>query len=94
MKPETLNSVAKLAPIAGDLGLSQAQLAIAWVLQNKNVAAALVGASRPEQLRENVKASGVVIPADAMAEISTVLAEVAITDPGMTAARAPQQRPS
>ena len=55
----------ELEPIADELGLTLAQLAVAWVLQNDNVAAALVGASRPEQVTENVKAAGVKLPADA-----------------------------
>ena len=54
-----LRRVADLAPIAADAGLSMAQLAVAWVLQNRNVSAAIIGATRPEQVRENVKASGV-----------------------------------
>ena len=49
----------ELRPVADELGLSLAQLAVAWVLQNDNVAAAIIGASRPEQVTENVKASGV-----------------------------------
>ena len=82
---DVLTAVAQLAPIAGDLGLSMAQLAVAWVLQNPNVSAALVGASRPEQVAENVKAAGVSIPADALARIDEVLTPVAITDPGRVA---------
>ncbi len=70
-----------------------AQLAVAWVLQNDNVAAALVGASRPEQVHENVKASGVRIPPEAMAAIDTALGDVVISDPGKTAEGAPKRRP-
>ena len=65
---DVLTRVQDLRPIADGLGLSMAQLAIAWVLQNDNVAAALVGASRPEQVHDNVKAAGVRIPAEAMAQ--------------------------
>jgi len=83
-----------LKPIADDLGLSMSQLAIAWVLQNDNVAAALVGASRPEQVHENVKASGVRIPAELLARIDEVLAEVVVRDSGLTAENAPKARPS
>jgi aryl-alcohol dehydrogenase-like predicted oxidoreductase len=50
-----------LKPVADQLGLSLAQLAIAWVLQNDNVATAIIGASRPDQLQENAKAAGVQI---------------------------------
>src|SRR5690606_19043867 len=56
---ELLARVQDLKPIASDLGLSMAQLAVAWVLQNPNVSSAIIGASRPEQVRDNVKASGV-----------------------------------
>jgi aryl-alcohol dehydrogenase-like predicted oxidoreductase len=86
--------VQKLAPIAEGLGLTMAQLAVAWVLQNRSVAAAIIGASRPEQVAENVKASGVVIPADAMDAIDEALGEVVVRDAGETAARAPKSRPS
>ncbi len=58
-----------------------AQLAVAWVLQNDNVAAALVGASRPEQVSENVKAAGVKIPAELMAKIDDALGDVVVRDP-------------
>ena len=71
-----------------------AQLAVAWVLQNDNVAAAIVGASRPEQVAENVKAAGVAIPAELMARIDGVLGDIVDRDPGETARRAPQQRPA
>ena len=93
MKDETLAAVQKLKPIADEVGLSMAQLAIAWVLQNENVAAALVGASRPEQVGENVKAAGVTLEADVLATIDEALGDVVVRDPGMTAERAPQNRP-
>ncbi len=59
LNDKTLTAVQNLVPIANDLGLSMAQLAVAWVLQNDNVASAIVGATRPEQINDNVKASGV-----------------------------------
>ena len=68
------------------------QLAVAWVLQNDNVAAALVGASRPEQVAENVEASGVTIPAELLARIDDVLGDAVERDPGKTAENAPQTR--
>jgi len=71
-----------------------AQLAVAWVLQNPNVSAAIIGASRPEQVAENVKASGVVLPADAMAAIDEALGDVVVSDPAETAERGPKSRPS
>jgi aryl-alcohol dehydrogenase-like predicted oxidoreductase len=90
---DTLTRVQNLAPIAGDLGLSLAQLAVAWVLQNPNVSAALVGASRPEQVAENVKAAGVTIPADALKAIDEALGDVVVRDPALVATATPKRRP-
>ncbi|MET3975618.1 aldo/keto reductase family protein [Cellulosimicrobium sp. 4261] len=89
---DVLTRVQNLRPVADELGLSMAQLAIAWVLQNDNVAAALVGASRPEQVAENVKASGVTIPAELMTRIDEILGGTVERDPGKTAENAPQGR--
>ena len=83
----------RVVPIAQELDVTPAQLAIAWVLANDNVAAALVGASRPEQVAENVKASGVEIPAELMARIDEALGDVVVTDPAMTREHAPAARP-
>lgn len=94
MTDDVLARVQQLKPVADELDLSMAQLAIAWVLQNDNVAAALVGASRPEQVAENVKASGVTIPAELMTRIDEVLGDVVERDAGRTAEGAPQKRPS
>ncbi|WP_342372720.1 aldo/keto reductase family protein [Propioniciclava soli] len=93
MNDDVLGRVQKLKPIAEGLDLSMAQLAVAWVLQNKNLAAAIIGASRPEQVTENVKASGVEIPADAMRAIDEALGDVVVSDPAMTAQNGPQKRP-
>jgi aryl-alcohol dehydrogenase-like predicted oxidoreductase len=93
MNDDVLTRVQDLAPIAADLGLSMAALAVAWVLQNSNVAAALIGASRPEQVIENVKASGVKIPDDAMAAIDKALGDVVVRDPSIVAKSTPQRRP-
>ncbi|MFF2451050.1 aldo/keto reductase family protein [Isoptericola sp. NPDC058082] len=89
---DVLTRVQNLRPVADELGLSMAQLAVAWVLQNDNVAAALVGASRPEQVAENVKASGVTIPAELLATIDDVLGDVVVRDPAKTAENAPKTR--
>ncbi|MEO8815547.1 MAG: aldo/keto reductase family protein [Mycobacterium sp.] len=89
---DVLTAVQGLHPIADELNLSMAQLAVAWVLQNDNVAAALVGASRPEQVAENVKASGVRIPAEALARIDEVLADAVIADAGLVAKSTPLKR--
>ena len=92
MNDDVLTRVQALKPIADELGLTMAQLAVAWVLQNDNVAAALVGASRPEQVRENVKAAGVKLDADAMTAIDDALGDVVVRDPGMTVENAPRTR--
>lgn len=80
------------APIAADLGLTPAQLAVAWVLQNKNIAGAIVGASRPEQVADNARASGVVLEPAVMNAIDVALHPVAEFDPAKTLS--PEVRPS
>lgn len=92
LREEVLTAVQGLVPIAAELELSMAQLAVAWVLQNPNVAAAIIGASRPEQVAENVTASGVVIPAEMMARIDAALQGVVLTDPTLTEASSPKSR--
>ncbi|WP_188192932.1 aldo/keto reductase family protein [Nonomuraea sp. SYSU D8015] len=91
MNDDVLTRVQELKPIAADLGLSMAQLAIAWVLQNPNVSSAIVGASRPEQVRDNVKASGVKLEADVLRRIDDVLGPVVERDPAKT--MSPRTRP-
>jgi aryl-alcohol dehydrogenase-like predicted oxidoreductase len=91
---DLLTRVQGLKPVADELGLSMAQLAVAWVLQNDNVAAALIGASRPEQVHENVKAAGVRIPAELMARVDELLGDKVLRDPGLTASNAPAHRPT
>ena len=92
MNDETLGRVQALKPIADELGLSMAQMAVAWVLQNSNVSAALVGASRPEQVAENVKAAGVRIPDDVLKRIDEALGDVVERDPQIVAKSTPEQR--
>jgi aryl-alcohol dehydrogenase-like predicted oxidoreductase len=94
MNDDVLSRVQALKPIAAELELTMAQLAVAWVLQNDNVSAALVGASRPEQVAENVKAAGVKIPDDAMKRIDEALGDVVVRDPAKTAENSPARRPS
>ena len=84
MSDEVLERVQLLAPIAEEQGLSIPQLCLAWVLQNSNVSAAIIGATRPEQVKENVKAAGLKLDADVMAKIDEALAPVAQTDPNLT----------
>ena len=88
---DLLTRVQNLKPIADDLGLTMAQLAVAWTLQNPNVSAALVGASRPEQVVENAKASGMKLDADVMKRIDDVLGPAVIRDPALT--KSPAKRP-
>ncbi|GAA1186308.1 aldo/keto reductase family protein [Ornithinimicrobium humiphilum] len=92
LRDEVLTAVQELKPLAQEAGLTMPQLSIAWVLQNPNVAAALVGASRPEQVEDNVKAAGVTLDADLMAKIDEVLGGVVERDPGKTAEHAPKTR--
>jgi aryl-alcohol dehydrogenase-like predicted oxidoreductase len=82
---DILTRVQELRPVADGLGLSMAQLAIAWVLQNPNVAAAIIGASRPEQVADNVKAAGVRLEADVLKQIDGILGDVVERDPAKTA---------
>jgi aryl-alcohol dehydrogenase-like predicted oxidoreductase len=92
MEDDVLTAVQKLKPIADELDLTMAQLAVAWVLANDNVAAALVGASRPEQVKENVKASGVTIPAELLTRIDDALGDVVVRDPSLTDGQVPKTR--
>jgi aryl-alcohol dehydrogenase-like predicted oxidoreductase len=82
MRPEVLEKVQELQPIAKEAGLSMAALAVAWVLQNSNVSAAIVGASKPEQLVDNATASGVKLDAELLHRIDQVLEPVIERDPG------------
>jgi aryl-alcohol dehydrogenase-like predicted oxidoreductase len=84
MKDDVLEGVQKLKPIADEAGLTMAQLSIAWVLQNPNVAAAIIGASRPEQVESNVKAAGVKLEPAVMKQIDDVIGSLAETDPAKT----------
>ena len=92
MDDRILERVQKLRPIADEVGLTMAQLAVAWVLQNDNVAAALVGASRPEQVEDNVKAAGVQLDASTMSAIDEALGDSVFRDPGLTWQMAPKKR--
>ena len=91
MTDEVLGTVQKLKPLAEQAGLSMAQLAVAWVLQNSNVSAAIIGASRPEQVYDNAKASGVRLEAELMAAIDEVIGGLAERDPARTVS--PERRP-
>ena len=84
MTDDVLTRVQQLAPLAKEVGLDMAQFAVAWVLQNDNVSAAIVGASRPEQISSNVKAAGVKLPAEIMKKVDEILGDVVVTDPSNT----------
>ena len=92
LNDEVLSRVQALSPIAAELDLSLAQLAVAWVLQNDNVASAIIGASRPEQVWENVKAAGVSIPEDLLSRIDDALGDVVERDPAKTLESSPKSR--
>ena len=81
---EILGRVQELRPVADEAGLTLSQLAVAWTLQNPNVAAAIVGATRPEQVRENVKAAGVRLDPAVMQRIDGILGPVIVRDPAQT----------
>lgn len=90
LSDEVLTRVQQLKPLAEELGLTMAQFALAWVLQNDNVASAIVGATKPEQITSNIAAAGVEIPAEIMAKVSEILQPVAVFDPRET--KAPETR--
>ena len=90
MKDEILTKVQRLIPIAAKVDLSPAQLAIAWVLQNQNVSSAIIGATKPSQIKENVKASGVKLEKSIMDEIDAALTGVITTDPSKTVSPKPR----
>jgi aryl-alcohol dehydrogenase-like predicted oxidoreductase len=91
LNDDVLQKVQLLKPIAQQAGISMAAMSIAWVLQNKNVASAIVGATRPEQLDDNVNGAGVVLDADTLKAIDKVLDESVVTDPRKT--ESPKTRP-
>ena len=84
LEDDILKRVQELQPLADEAGLSMAALAVAWVLQNSNVSAAIIGASRPEQVTENVKAAGVKLDVDLMKKIDEVLDGAIERDPSKT----------
>jgi len=92
MNDDLLGRVQELKPVASDLGLSMAQLAVAWVLQNENVATAIIGASKPEQVNDNAGASGVKLDADVLKRIDEALGDLPEKDPSKT--RSPEKRPT
>ena len=84
MTDEVLTAVQNLKPIADGVGLSMSQLALAWALQNQNVSAVIMGATKPAQVKENVKAAGVVLGDDVMQAIDAALGSLPERDPKKT----------
>ncbi len=84
LRDDVLERVQLLRPIAEEAGLSPAQLAVAWVLQQPDVSSAIIGASRPEQVTENAKAAGVTLDASTLAAIDEALGDVVERDPAQT----------
>ncbi|MCZ7428137.1 aldo/keto reductase family protein [Micromonospora sp. WMMA1949] len=91
MTDDVLTRVQRLKPLAEQAGLTMPQLAVAWVLQNPNVSSAIIGASRPEQVHDNVKAAGVKLDADLLKAIDEIVEPVTERDPAKT--ESPAQRP-
>ncbi|TRY17776.1 aldo/keto reductase [Tessaracoccus rhinocerotis] len=86
MRDDVLTAVQDLKPIADDLGITMAQLAVAWVLSNPNVATAIIGASRPEQIAPSAEVSGLSLDADVLARIDAALGDLVERDPALTTA--------
>lgn len=93
LRDEVLTAVQQIVPLAAEAGITPAQLAVAWVLRNPNVASAIVGASRPEQVVENATAADITLDDDLVAKVEEILAPVAETNPAMTQKLAPRARP-
>ena len=81
MNDRMLEAVARLRPIADGAGLTMAEMALAWVLRRDELASAIIGASRTEQVHANAAASGIELSSDVLDAIDEALAEVAITGP-------------
>ena len=81
-----------LKPLAEEAGLSMAALAVAWTLQNDNVATAIIGASKPEQVRDNATAAGVKLDADLLAKVDEILDPVVERNPAKTQESSPKTR--
>ena len=81
MKDDVLEAVQLLKPIAESVDLSMSQMALAWVLQNPNISSAIMGATKPAQIKDNVKASGVKLPPEVMKAIDGAIGKVAERDP-------------
>jgi len=90
LQDDLLSAVQKLQPIAANEGLTMGQLAVAWVLQNENVSSAIIGATKPAQIKENVKASGIKLSKETMIEIDKALDGFIERDPSKTVSPKPR----
>jgi aryl-alcohol dehydrogenase-like predicted oxidoreductase len=90
MKDDVLTAVAKLAPIAQSLDLTMGQLALAWALANKNVSSVIMGATKPKQVKDNAKASGIKLDSATLKAIDDVLGKVVARDPNLTESPKPR----
>ena len=90
MRDEVLSAVQELKPVAEQNGLTLAQLAVAWVLHNPNVSSAIIGATKPAQIKENVKASGVKLDSGTLKEINRILGNLPEKDPSKTVSPNPR----
>ena len=90
MKDDVLGAVAKLVPIAQSLDLTMGQLALAWALSNKNVSSVIMGATKPKQVKDNAKASGIKLSFDVLRAIDDALGNVAARDPNLTESPKPR----
>lgn len=84
LRDDVLSAVQNLKPIADQAGLTMGQLSIAWVLQNPNVSSAIIGATKPSQIKENVKASGIKLDSDTMKAIDKAIGDLVERDPNKT----------
>jgi aryl-alcohol dehydrogenase-like predicted oxidoreductase len=92
LRDDVLELVQQVVPLADEAGISMAQLAVAWVLRNQNVASAIVGASRPEQLADTAAAVDITLDDDLVARVEEILAPAVVDDPELTEKMTPRTR--
>jgi aryl-alcohol dehydrogenase-like predicted oxidoreductase len=92
LEDDVLTQVQLLKPLAAEAGISMAQLALAWILRNQNVASAIVGATRPEQLEDSVGALAVTLEDELVEQVDAILQPVMIDDPELTEKMTPRTR--
>ena len=90
MRDEVLTAVAKLKPIADSVDLTMSQLALAWALSNPNVSSVIMGASKPSQVKENVKATGIKLSSEILREIDKALGSIPERNPDKTESPKPR----